>query len=65
MGDPACTELGFITRDKKSKKGERGRDAKSILFAPVYMSKYAPSILQTFDDNMTLATTRLITEYDT
>ena len=65
MGDPACTEPGFITQDKKSKKGARGGDAKSSLFAPVYMSEYVPSILQTVDDNMTLATTRSITEHVT
>ena len=62
MGDPACTEPGFITRDKKSKKGARGGDAKVSLFAPVYMTEYMPSILQTVNDNMTLAKTKSITE---
>ena len=58
--DPACTEPGFITRDKK---GVRGGDAKSSLFAPVYMSECVPSILQTVNDNMTLAKTKSITEH--
>ena len=57
MGDPACTEPGFITQDKKSKRGLGEGMPKNILFAPVYMSEYEPSILQTVDDNMTLTTT--------
>ena len=56
MGDPACTEPGFITQDKKSKRGARGGDARSILFAPVYLSEYEPSVFHTVDDNMTLIT---------
>ena len=33
-GSPACTEPCFITRDKKSKRGTWGRDAKDSVFAP-------------------------------
>ena len=40
---------------QKIEKGVRGGDAKISLFAPVYMTEYMPSILQTVNDNMTLA----------
>ena len=46
-GGPSMHWTRFHYTGQKIEKGARGGDAKSSLFAPVYMSEYVPSILQT------------------
>ena len=62
MGGPSMHWTRFHYTGQKIEKGIRGGDAKISLFAPVYMTEYVPSILQTVNDNMTLAKTKSITE---
>ena len=62
MGRPSMHWTRFHYTRQKIEKGVGGGEAKSSLFAPVYMTEYMPSILQTVNDNMTLAKTKSITE---